>query len=263
MESDDRVSGRDAALHFPKTNQTATIFSFSALSAATYVLTRAFGVSLFLVRMGSDALPLALAASAITVIVISLVTRISIRFVPTRLGIAISWMGLAGVSLFLSANLDPLQHSLIIVGMLYVLAEVRGCLNSIYVTTLSNDAFARSPSKQPYALVAAGPPIAGIIAGIFLSIEVSEINYATWLKIIAGIDICVVLLSVFLPKITSKRTAQKSEASEKMPASSGLQTRTRMEKIFVRVSHNGGSESGCTHFAWLSMEARRCGLHLK
>ena len=176
-----------------------TLFGFSFLTAATYVLTRALGVSLFLARMGSDALPLALGASAIAVIAVSITTRLLIRYVPVRFCVAFSWLALAAISLLLSIKIVDLPNSLYVVGIFFVLAEIRGCLNTVYITTLTNDQFSSSASKKPFVLVASGAPMAGIIAGFLLSYEAHEISDTTWLSVIAGLDLLTMALTGLFP----------------------------------------------------------------
>ena len=187
-------------MNFPRPSSTATLFGFSFLTAATYVLTRALGVSLFLSRMGSDALPLALGASAIAVIAVSTTTRLLVRYVPIRLCVMFSWLALAAISLLLSTRIVALPNSLYVVGMIYVLTEIRGSLNTVYVTTLANDQFSASTSKRPFVLLASGAPVAGIIAGFLLSYEAKEVSDTAWLSIIAGLDLLTMLVTFLLPR---------------------------------------------------------------
>lgn len=51
------------------------LFTFSFLTASTYVFVRALAVSLFIARAGSDKLPVALGISALFVIVVSALTK--------------------------------------------------------------------------------------------------------------------------------------------------------------------------------------------
>lgn len=193
-------------------NPTAVLFGFSFLSAATYVLTRTLGVSLFMARIGSDALPLALGASAVCVIALSTLTRLVVRFVPTGYCVTLSWLTLAAASFLLSIKIVALPHSLMVVGAIYVLAEVRGCLNTVYVTTLANDLFASSRSKNPFVIVAAGAPVAGIISGLIVSYEAAEISDTTWLSVIACLDLLTMAVSCFLPRPSRDATTKQKQS---------------------------------------------------
>jgi hypothetical protein len=204
-------------LKFGKPNPKATLFGFSFLSTAAYVLTRALGVSLLMARVGSEALPLALTASAIAVVAISVLTRSAVWYASHRLCLAVTWLLLGLVSLLLSLKIETMPFSMIVVTTIFVLAEVRGCLNTIYATTMANDFFAKSSSTKPFVVVLAGAPIAGIIAGFCLSYEASIVSATTWLAIIAVLDAMTMMLSFFLPRWSRKeeKTLRALKASVK------------------------------------------------
>ena len=147
------------------------LIGFTFLTSATYSVARALGVSLFIARMGSDALPVALAASAVTVIAVSAITHLVNQRFPARYSVFGSWIGLASITAWLTVMISVEHHSFVLLGALYVTAEVRGCVNTIYATTLVNNAFASSTSKRPFVLVAAGAPIAGIAMGAAMGLN--------------------------------------------------------------------------------------------
>ncbi|EKK03248.1 hypothetical protein RBSH_01558, partial [Rhodopirellula baltica SH28] len=176
------------------------LIGFTFLTSATYSVARALGVSLFIARMGSDALPVALAASAVTVIAVSALTHLVNQRFPARYSVFGSWIGLASITAWLTAMISVEHHSIVLLGALYVIAEVRGCVNTIYATTLVNNAFASSTSKRPFVLVAAGAPIAGIAMGAVMGFGASTLEDTTWLKIIIGLDAATIVLLRWLPK---------------------------------------------------------------
>ncbi|KAA1261194.1 hypothetical protein LF1_37400 [Rubripirellula obstinata] len=206
-----------------KPNPTATLFGFSFLSTAAYVLTRALGVSLLMARVGSEALPLALSASAIAVIAISFLTRFAVRYANHRLCLMVTWFALGVVTLILSLKIVTMPYSFVVVGTIFVLAEVRGCLNTVYSTTMANDFFADSTTARPFVLVFAGAPIAGILAGFLLSYEASVISATTWLAVIAGLDAMTMLLSCFLPDWTQPKNEALSVLKAPPKTSNRLQ----------------------------------------
>ncbi|WDQ18515.1 hypothetical protein PSR62_08235 [Rhodopirellula sp. P2] len=171
------------------------------MTSATYSVARALGVSLFIARMGSGALPVALVASAVTVIAVSAVTHLINQRFPARFSVIGSWIGLASVTAWLTAMISVEHHSLVLLGALYVIAEVRGCVNTIYATTLVNNAFASSTSKRPFVLVAAGAPIAGIAMGAAMGYGASVLEDTTWLKIIIGLDAATIVLLRWIPHV--------------------------------------------------------------
>ncbi|MCC9657427.1 hypothetical protein [Rhodopirellula halodulae] len=178
-----------------------TLFGFTFLTSATYSVARAVGVSLFIARMGSDALPAALAASAILVIAASGLTHLVNRHVSPRSTLIATWILMAAFTLWLEVMIASDHHSVYLLGMLYVMAEIRGCVNTIYATTMVNNAFADSESKRPFVLIAAGAPIAGILMGLLMSYEASVLPDTAWLKLIIGLDTVTIILMRWIPKV--------------------------------------------------------------
>ncbi len=169
--------------------QTGGLFVFSFLTASTYVFVRALAVSLFLARAGSENLPIAFAASALVVVAVSLLTRHFVKLVPTPLAASITWIVLAAVTVTMGFTLGSSHHSVVALSALYVFAEIRGCLNTVYGVTLANEAFADSDSKRHYAIVASGAPVAGILVGVVLGFESSAVLLMPALCVIAALDI--------------------------------------------------------------------------
>lgn len=181
------------ALTFP-----LSLFSF--LSAATYVLTRAIGVGLFLARVGVDYLPATLAVSAAMVLVASYATRTLFQRHNGWQCAAVTWFLLTLSSLAIAVSIGTYHHSIWLLGAIYVLAEIRGCVNTVYITSFANDAFSQFESKRPFVLVATGAPVAGLIFGALLSIEVSSLKDTSWIEVIAGLDILTLLTINWLSK---------------------------------------------------------------
>ncbi|PHQ33051.1 hypothetical protein [Rhodopirellula bahusiensis] len=198
------------------------LFGFTFLTSATYSVARALGVSLFIARMGSDALPVALVASAVTVIAVSAITHLVNQHFPARFSVIGSWIGLASITAWLTAMISVEHHSFFLLGALYVLAEVRGCVNTIYATTLANNAFASSTSKRPFVLIAAGAPIAGIVMGTVMGYEASVIEDTTWLKIIIGLDVATIILLSWIPKTSTAKTMSTVESRSRIKRSKQL-----------------------------------------
>ncbi|TWT89194.1 MFS transporter [Neorhodopirellula pilleata] len=175
---------------------TGVLFGFAFLSAASYVLNSTLGVSLYLARIGANALPMVLVVSAVTVVIVSALTYLVILWVPAKRCMIAIWGLLAAASLALSVGLEDSDHSVYLLGAIYVLAEIRGCLNTVFLTTVMTDAFGHLPSKRPYALVSAGAPVAGIATGLILNYEASEITDVQTMQMIAGLDVAVVVCLV-------------------------------------------------------------------
>ena len=179
--------------------QTSVLFVFSFLTASTYVFVRALAVSLFLARAGPDKLPMAFAISALVVIGTSFLTRLAIRVLATKWAAMATWLTLATMTVLIGAVIGPMHHSLIALSVLYVFAELRGCLNTIYVVTFSNEAFIDTESKRPYAIVASGAPIAGILVGTVLGIEASVVLVVPAIILVAVLDGLTAIVAWLVP----------------------------------------------------------------
>jgi len=205
-------------------NPTPLLFGFSFLASASYVLTRALAVSLFLARIGPGALPGALAVSAFAAIGVSLTTRALMRGHSTARYATVSWLLLAVASGVLAFSIGPHHHSIWVLGGLYVLAEVRSALGTIYVVSLSSEAFSGSGSKHPFAVVSSGAPIAGVVMGLLLGLEASIAQAGTILIVIAALDTLTAALvwrgRQRLAKAKATREGDRPRAEPVVPRSS-------------------------------------------
>ena len=174
----------------PTAQKPATIlFAFSFLASSSYVMMRALAVSLFLARIGPDSLAAALAVSALVAAGASLSTQAFMRKRSTARCASISWLLMALASCVLAVTVSPFHHSVWVLGGLFVLAEVRSCLGTMYAVSLSSESFSGSESKHPFAVVSSGAPIAGIVVGLVLGFEASLVQAAPILFLIAMLDI--------------------------------------------------------------------------
>jgi len=188
------------------------LFGFAFLTSAAYVLTTAIGIGLFLARVGLESLPLVLLASAIAVVVVSGVTYGLVNRIPPRRCVFAVWGGLALASAALSGAVLNAEDSAIVLGLVYVLAEVRGCLNTVYLTTLMTDTFRQTESKRPYTLVVAGAPVAGIMVGLVLTYGGIPIGNVRLLQLVTLLDLAVLGLAFFLPhRVALKDESQRIE----------------------------------------------------
>lgn len=189
----------DETKNHPSIYVTSVLFLFSFLTASTYVFVRALAVTLFIARAGTDNLPLVLTISALVVIVLSIFTRYAVERLKTKLTVSVTWTLLAALTIGIGVLLKSYHHSLIALGSIYVFAEIRGCLNTIYVVTFSNEQFENSESKSPYAIVASGAPFAGILVGGILGFEASLVSLIPAITIIVILDLATAITSLLLP----------------------------------------------------------------
>lgn len=110
-----------------------------------------------------------------------------------------TWVLLAILTAAFGLLLKPMHHSLVLLSAVYVFAEIRGCLNTVYVVTFSNEHFAGHESKRPYAIVASGAPVAGILLGTFLGFEASVVSLDYAIIAIVVLDLFTAISSWLLP----------------------------------------------------------------
>lgn len=172
------------------------LFAFSFLTSVTYVTIRTVGVSAFLARIGGESLPLLILLSALSAITASTLSLWAMRRLRLHRVIACSWLLIGGATMSLAAAANAYPQSFWILGCIYVLAEIRGCLNTAHLATLAGDAFAEEESKRPFALVSSGAPVAGIVGGLILTLEASEARLPFVLGALAAVDLLVAFWSL-------------------------------------------------------------------
>lgn len=156
--------------------ESALLFTITFLGGASYIMTRTVAIGLFLAREGSEPLPILLGVSAISVIAISALGRRVAVFTSAKRFAIGSCLLLAMISLVLLLLIIPFHHSAIALGALYVLAEIRGSTNTVNMVSLTSETFADSFESRPYAIVASGAPVAGIVVGVIVGIEASALG---------------------------------------------------------------------------------------
>lgn len=208
----------DQAAPPPETkSEVGRLFVFTFLTAASYVVMRSVAVSLFLSRVGPAALPAVLVIAAISVIVVAWISRRVTQRLSGRKVATASWCSLAALTIGLLLLVrGDYHHSLPVLGALYLLVEIRGCLNTIHSVTLMNEAFADERSKRPYALVSAGAPTAGILIGLTIGFEGHLLPLSSWLIIAALLDVGVVVLLALRP--TRRSGLKVGEHEQTLPA---------------------------------------------
>ncbi len=143
------------------------ILLLALLLAASYTLMRTVGDSLFLSRIGTDSLAAVFVLSGITTAAIA-----SLWFALTRrfsLAISVRVSGLLFASLTIAAwfALPQLHHSWWLLAGIYLLTEIKGCVYAINVVTATNELLGGHSSRQAWARIGLGAPLAGIIFGHF------------------------------------------------------------------------------------------------
>jgi ATP/ADP translocase len=165
------------------------LFIYSLILASSYTLSRTAGDSLFLSRIGSESLAAIYVVSGIVTAFVA-----SIWFALTR-KFSLEWSfrasGIAfSLITFVAALLLPsFHHSLWLLAGIYLLADVKGCVNAINVVTAMNQILGGHSSRQGWARVGLGMPLAGILIGVLIGIEANWVSLRSWLFLSAALDL--------------------------------------------------------------------------
>jgi AAA family ATP:ADP antiporter len=176
----------------------AFLYAFTIFGAC--VVGRAAANGLFLARVGAAWLPLVYVLSACTV---GLLAAVLLRL-GTRRGlkqvILISLLLLALTSVALCLLVQKFDHAMVLLVGIYLLAEIRGCLATIQYGILVNELFATSPSHHhATGLLSSAATLAGIVFGVLVALEVSQLGTVHLLYVVAGLEILGMLPILLLP----------------------------------------------------------------
>lgn len=206
------------------------LFVYSFLTSSSYMILRSLGDGLFLGYIGPEALPLAMLAAAVVVTPLTLIwTRLSghaaiVRvIVYTRVVLAIGTGTLAWL-------LPTSQGSFPILMSLYLIAELRACLNTIQFTTLLNETLSDA-NRHTAAFVCAGAPLAGIVTGAVIGLQLGVLSYAhlLWGAVLLDVLATLPLFARSVSQVSAERIADDGESTD----GSGTGTRPALVRAMV------------------------------
>lgn len=177
-----------------KRNVALRLFGFTFCTTSSYIVCRIVADTVLLSRIGVVALAPMLILAAVVVGVLSYVWARQTRDLPLRLLVVSTQLASVVVTAVLALLLTVSPNSMVVIGCVYVMAELRGCLNVIQLTVMLNETFCSRSEQQKFAFVNAGAPVAGIVAGSFLGIEAEFVSPAFLLACTCLADICGILI---------------------------------------------------------------------
>lgn len=162
---------------------------YSTSLAASYILMRAAADSLFLSRVGNDGLATVFVTSALATALIAttwhaVTHKYRLLYVTTIAGFICSIATLGTWVL-----LPYLDHSWWMLATIYVLTELKGCINTINIVAASNEVLGGHSNRSAWAKVGLGVPIAMVLAGLLVGVEASIVATQTWLLLSAIVDL--------------------------------------------------------------------------
>ena len=179
--------------------------AFCFLAGSSYTLAKTAADSLFLSRIGSDSLPVEfLAAGVATAFFATLWFRVAKSISISRL-LRITSSFLAVFYLVMWWKLPVMHHSFGLLSVVYVMAEIKGCLYAIVAISALNETLGRKSSRQSWATVLLGFPLAAIVVGTAVGFESSLWDADNWLLVAAVLDFLAILPGVGLIEAQKKR----------------------------------------------------------
>lgn len=170
-------------------NHVLRLFGFTYAITASYVLCRSVADAVLLSRLGPESLPTMILLGAVTVGIVSFTWARRTQKQRLPRVIRFTQLGTALMTGFLLLLLESYPESSVVIGSLYLLAEMRSCLSAILIALLLNYGGDRAEDKRPFAFVNAGAPLAGITLGIFIGAEATLLPSSTLLLLCCGFDL--------------------------------------------------------------------------
>lgn len=181
------------------------LFAFCFLAGSSYTLAKTAADSLFLSRIGSDSLPVEfLAAGVATAFFATLSVRAAKSVSIARL-LRITSAFLAVFYLVMWWKLPEMHHSFGLLSVVYVMAEIKGCLYAIATVSAMNETLGRKSSRQAWAMVLIGFPLAAIVVGTAVGFESSMWDADNWLLVAAILDFLAIVPGIGLIEAQTKR----------------------------------------------------------
>lgn len=185
------------------------LFLFCLLAGSSYTLAKTAADSLFLSRIGVDSLPAEfLAAGVATALFATLWVRAAKRISIGRLLRATA--AILGVFYITAWVMLPMMdHSFSLLSVIYVLAEIKGCLYAIVAISAMNETLGRNSSRQSWATILLGFSIAAITVGTAIGFESTLWDADNWLLVAGVLDLLAILTGVGLKSANAKFESKK------------------------------------------------------
>jgi hypothetical protein len=192
------------------------LFFYCLMTGASYTLSKTAADSLFLSRVGSGSLPATLLFAGIATAIIasvwlSLFRRFKIEnflgatcFVTSVLFLVTWWM------------LPYFHHSFDFLSIVYILAEIKGCLYAINVVSSMNEMMGSNSSRTSWAVVLLGFPISSILIGVLVGVESVAWGAGAWLLVASIIDLIAGLSTIGISKHALPSTSGKKDITEQI-----------------------------------------------
>jgi ATP/ADP translocase len=174
----------------------ALVYIFLAASAC--VVGRTAADTLFLARIGSDALAWMVFGSAVVVGITALIYARLAQRVSLRVLVAVTHGSLAASAVALRWLLPTHDHDIYVIAPIYILSEIQGAMSAILFATVLNEVFGRAGARGVFGVAGIGSTLAGVVFGTLMAFEAHQLHAANLLYVMAALQVltlaCVVTL---------------------------------------------------------------------
>ena len=164
------------------------LLTYSIVTAASYIISRTVGDSLFLARVGNANLALFFVISGIVTALVASLWHLTTRRLTLSRTLQLSGVTFAVVTLAAWWALPRFHHSIGLIGAIYLLTEVKGCINAINIVSAMNETLGSHSTRRSWTRVGLGVPLAGITFGSILGIEAAQLSLRNWLLVTVLLD---------------------------------------------------------------------------
>lgn len=187
------------------------LFAFCFFAGSSYTLAKTAADSLFLSRIGSESLPVEfLAAGIATALFVTLWLWAAKNIYIGRL-LRITSSVLAVFYIVMWWMLPMMHHSFGLLSLVYVLAEIKGCLFAIVGVSAMNETLGRKASRQSWATVLLGFPLAAIVVGTAVGFESKFWGADNWLLVAGLLDFAAIVPGIGILSAQNKRRKKAKE----------------------------------------------------
>ena len=159
------------------------LFLYSLTVATSYIIARTVGDSLFLSRVGNDQLALVFVMAGCATAIVAGCWYWLTRKISISRTIQLSGLGFCTLTFIAWMVLPSYHHSFWLLAAVYLLAEIRGCVNAINVVSVLNTKLGREASKASWTAVGLAAPLAAMIVGEILAFEMTVLSLRSWLLV--------------------------------------------------------------------------------
>ncbi len=162
------------------------LFCFAFVTAGAYVVVRTVADALFLTHVGVQHLP-TMHLIATSLVVAMTVLSLSWGNRPRSLSSTLLLLAFATLAVPLLERFSG--DSVVMIGTLYVLAQLHGTVGTILITILLNEHFHGNAPPRVFGIVAAGATCAAIAFGSGLAAAVSWVGPLNLLYMVVALDL--------------------------------------------------------------------------